>query len=290
MLFTCNDGVQLSFIRAEPQGVPVKGSSLISAPIVLIHGWSASHRSFDKVIPILQKHSSQAIFAWDARFHGDSVDPSNDASSSHHYIFRLAMDLKNFLDEILEEGQKPLLVGTSLGAAVIWAYITLFTDASLFGCVFVDQAPCQWKLSDWEHCSKGIADEEGLGNIKKALFASMEEFGVGNAECCLTKPIDPNFDKILRAETCKCNPQDLYLLMRDHAMIDWRNTLPKISVPCLNCLGTESGCFPVLGTKEVSRLIGENCTTKEFVGLNHWLYIEDPIQFVDAVTSRFNPY
>ena len=35
------------------------------------------------------------------------------------------------------------LVGTSMGAAVIWSYLELFSDARIARACFVDQAPLQ---------------------------------------------------------------------------------------------------------------------------------------------------
>jgi len=35
------------------------------------------------------------------------------------------------------------VVGTSMGAAVIWSYLELFGDARIAKAVFVDQAPLQ---------------------------------------------------------------------------------------------------------------------------------------------------
>ena len=53
-------------------------------------------------------------------------------------------------------------------------------------------------------------------------------------------------------------------------------------MPCLNLYGTESGCFPTAGCRAVGELI-PNCKNVEFEGCNHWLYLEAPEKFAQAV-------
>ena len=84
------------------------------------------------------------------------------------------------------------------------------------------------------------------------------------------------------AETLKCDPDHLARLMADHAQLDWRPVLPRITKPCLNLYGTESGCFPVEGTIAVGELIPD-CTNEAFEGCNHWLYLEKPAECVASV-------
>ena len=64
-------------------------------------------------------------------------------------------------------------------------------------------------------------------------------------------------------------------LMADHAPKDWRPLLPRITLPCLNLYGTQSGCFPPEGCEAVGTLI-PNCRSVAFEGCNHWLYLEEP--------------
>ncbi|KAL3925593.1 MAG: hypothetical protein SGPRY_003609 [Prymnesium sp.] len=261
----CNDGVALHFVECGGEE---------AQPLVLIHGWSASHRSFDNTIPQLAKHFH--VYAPDLRFHGDSDKPS-----WGFHVSRLAADLHDFLNALGIE--RPILLGTSLGCAVIWAYVELYGDVGLNKLVFVDQAPSQWKMTDWSFCSKGIYDAASLTNIQTAL-SNMNTFADGNAECCLSHQLDPNLLEVLKQETLKCDPVQLGKLMADHAQLDWRPILPRISVPCLNLYGTCSGCFPVEGCRAVGEMI-PNCKNVEFEGYNHWLYLENPDAFVTEVVA-----
>ena len=63
---------------------------------------------------------------------------------------------------------------------------------------------------------------------------------------------------------------------------DWRPVLRRVSRPCLNLYGTDSGCFPVEGTRAVGELIPD-CENVPFDGCNHWLYLEAPERFAQLV-------
>ena len=79
---TANDGTRL-FYEARGSG----------PPIVLVHGWSGSHRYFDNCIEHLHsKLSGHQIVAVDLRFHGDSDKPS-----WGFHVSRLAADLRDVI-------------------------------------------------------------------------------------------------------------------------------------------------------------------------------------------------
>jgi non-heme chloroperoxidase len=270
MPFVCaNDGVKLHYVTRGTAGTS-------APPLVLVHGWSASHRYFDNSIDLLAHRLGGQVIAVDLRFHGESDKPG-----WGFHVARLAADLRDVLTELKLE--QPVVCGTSLGAAIIWAYCELYTDASLGKMVFVDQAPSQWRFDDWPHGSKGIYDPASLAKIQAAV-KDMPGFAAGNAECCLTHSLPDELTAVLTQETLKCRPDHLGRLMADHAQLDWRPVLPRITKPCLNLYGTLSGCFPVEGTAAVGELIPD-CKNVVFEGCNHWLYLEKPDKFAACVVD-----
>jgi len=259
---TANDGVKLAYEQSGTSGPAV----------VLVHGWGASRESFTLNAAALAERC--VVYRYDQRFHGESEKPAWGLS-----VARLAADLKDFIEALQLE--KPVVVGTSLGCAVIWAYVELYGEASLGKLVFVDQAPSQWRLPDWSLGSKGIYDAASLSSIQAAV-RDLDAFADGNADCCLTKPPTAEVLALLKRETLKCVPDQLGKLMADHAPKDWRPLLRRITLPCLNLYGTDSGCFPPAGCEAVGTLI-PNCRNVAFEGLNHWLYLEDPARFNQLV-------
>lgn len=100
------------------------------------------------------------VIAYDQRFHGASDSPPHGT-----HVSRLAADLRDVLAALqLRDGVT--LVGTSMGAAVIFSYVELFGLAGLAGAVFVDQAPLQNRAHDWSLGSKGCYDAATLGNLQ----------------------------------------------------------------------------------------------------------------------------
>ena len=144
---TTNDGVKLAYEQSGTSGPAV----------VLVHGWGASRESFTLNAGALAERC--VVYRYDQRFHGESDKPAWGLS-----VARLAADLKDFIEALQLE--KPVVVGTSLGCAVVWAYVELYGEATLGKLVFVDQAPSQWRLPDWSLGSKGIYDAASLSNIQ----------------------------------------------------------------------------------------------------------------------------
>lgn len=265
---TANDGVRLHYVT---RGKAKRGV----APTVLVHGWSGSHRYFDNTIDLLAERTGSLVVALDLRFHGESDKPS-----WGFHVARLAADLRDALVSLALV--EPVVVGTSLGCAVLWSFVELFGDSAFSKLVFVDQAPSQWTFADWKYGSKGIYDAASLASIQAAVRSDMHAFAAGNAACCLTHSLPADLMATLTEETLKCDPDHLAKLMADHAQLDWRPILPRITKPCLNLYGTLSGCFPVEGTATVGELI-PHCKNVAFEGANHWLYLEEPEKFTSCV-------
>jgi len=280
--FKLSDGCSLHY---EDTGY---STSATTKTVVMCHGWSASSKSFDPVVSLIkERHQHIRVLRLDQRWHGRSS-----RTPGEHSVPLMARDLTEFIDGILmgEEGEKPVIVvGTSLGAAVIWAYIQAGKAGRLAGAAFVDQSPCQWRLSDWtEGCSKGCYDEDSLKKLKGALDKDMKEFAEGNESCCVTMKLDETLSTTLREETMLCKADDLASLMDDHARRDWRPVLKSIrNLKCVNYCGTESGVFPIAGTRAVTTLIGDDCKEVIFEGCNHWLYLEQTELFVASLAEEF---
>lgn len=263
---TTSDGVKLKFEQFGHSGPPV----------VLIHGWSASRHYFDLNTRPIARHAR--VITYDQRFHGESDKPS-----WGFHVARLAADLSELLTELELNGV--YLVGTSLGAAVIWSYIELFGEHRLAGAVFVDQAPLQNVAGDWKCGSTGCYDIASLTKLQCKLESDFAGFAADNVRFCTSKPLGEQVAKVLELETLKADPRALSLLMADHTALDWRPLLPRISIPCLNLVGRRSAVFPWWGPEAVGKMMS-SCHTVFFEDCNHWLYLEQPQSF-NLVVSDF---
>lgn len=144
--------------------------------------------------------------------------------------------------------------------------------------VFVDQAPLQNRTADWNLGSRGCYDARTLRQLQQTLATDLGAIAEGNASGCLSLPLPEDILQLLRSETMRCSGEALGALMADHTQIDWRPLLPRITIPCLNCVGGTSGVFPAEGCLEVGRAI-PNCSNVLFQRGNHWLYLEQPEEF-----------
>ncbi|GMH35507.1 hypothetical protein BSKO_03375 [Bryopsis sp. KO-2023] len=240
--------------------------------VILIHGWSGSHRYFDLNIEALSEKCQ--VYALDLRFHGDSI------KKGPHQLAQLCGDLRDFISKL--NLSDVTLVGTSMGASVIWAYIDTFKGDKISKAIFVDQAPLQNKTEDWSLGSKGCYDMETLTNLQTALRTDLGAAADDTLAACLTLPLSGELCAILKAETLKCNPDDLGELMANHTQNDWRHVMASINVPCLNVIGGTSQIFPLEGCKFVGDSI-KDCANVVFEAANHWLYLEMPDEFNSLV-------
>lgn len=94
------NGIKLEYVeQGSPSGLPV----------VLLHGWTDSWNSFERIMPLLPE--SYHVFAPSLRGHGDSDKP---ASGYHPNDF--AGDLKAFMDAVNLDSA--VFVGFSMGGVV----------------------------------------------------------------------------------------------------------------------------------------------------------------------------
>lgn len=103
-----SDGARLEFREYGRQDAAIA--------IVLLHGWVLNRRIFRPQIAGLADDDLR-IIAYDARGHGQST--ANGLTAETATVERLADDLAEFLDAVLVEGQRVVLVGHSLGGMTI---------------------------------------------------------------------------------------------------------------------------------------------------------------------------
>ena len=126
--FQTSDGVQLSWLEAG------SGQTLLMLP-----GWSQSAALFRDQFEGLSDQFH--CLALDYRGHGESE------KTDHGYrISRFAQDVQELLEH-LQLGQVTLL-GHSMGASVIWAFLDVFGSDQLSGIVIDDQSAAMTLLED----------------------------------------------------------------------------------------------------------------------------------------------
>ncbi|KAK3495376.1 Alpha/Beta hydrolase protein [Neurospora hispaniola] len=307
--------------------------------LLLLHGFSGSSDYFDRNFDELAKN--HWVVAWDMRGHGrsglvkarkgaseeeseqDNDGKENDEKKENgetsykggYHVARLATDLHNLLTFLKTSRlgfspqslpQPPLEVigvGCSIGAAILWTYIELFTDSDFFsGFIFVDQAPLQDRslFDSWDSTKahKGCYDEATMLGAQQAWNLPPEDrhaTHLGLVDECLGyrhKPLPT--DKIDEKErkkdeefftgiSAQCPSGEwLAKLIADHTRYDHREACEGISKPVLVMGGKRSGCFSLEGMEEVVKRAkkgGNEKAETSWYESGHWLFWEEAERF-----------
>ena len=262
---TTNDGAKIFFDD--------KGRA---QPIILIHGWGCSHRFFIKNTEELARNFR--VIAVDLRAHGDS-----EKVLWGHRIARYAKDIHDLIENLNLE--KVILVGWSMGAAVIWSYIELFGNEHLAGQVCVDQSPRQYYNEEWRWGQPGCYDAEALAILTVRLEYDPKGVARGLVPACFGEtPPSAKDIEFLSAEIDKCPPSVRAAIMSDHTHLDWRDLLPQIKLPTLICVGRQSKVFPWEGSAFVGEQI-PGATTVFFENSGHMPFYEEPQKFNKTIEN-----
>ncbi|KAK1782651.1 Alpha/Beta hydrolase protein [Copromyces sp. CBS 386.78] len=256
-----------------------------------------------------------------------------DTYTGGYHVARLAVDLKNMLDFIKtsrlgpdnnnnnnNSGSQPnpkppleiVAIGCSIGAAILWTYIELFTDTDFSGLIFVDQAPLQDR-SPFGSCSDG---DDGVWDATKSHKGCYDERTMLAAQAawnlppsqrhathlalvdeCLGyryEPLPTDTDDISEQErkrdedfftriSAQCPSGEwLARLIADHTRYDHREACEGITCPVLVMGGKRSGCFSLEGMEEVvkrARKGGNEKAQVSWYESGHWLFWEEADKF-----------
>jgi pimeloyl-ACP methyl ester carboxylesterase len=253
--FITNDAVSINF---HEYGLK-SGQAL-----VFVNGYSASEATWLLQIGTFAKAGFHVI-TYDHRSHGRS-DKVNYGLS----VQRLALDLKELLDFLKLE--KPILIGHSMGAAVILAFEQMFTDENLLAVITEDQAPTFLKSPDWlENRGRNLAD--------------LEQFMIDFPKTYLTKKsLDPDLKRELGKELLPFDFQLGLPLLRNVITQDWRSVLQREQVPHLFLVGLKSPIFPPEHAPAALKLTHNPLSAVvSFADCGHIPHLESPDEFDQSV-------
>ncbi len=241
--------------------------------LILLPGWSQTAAMFQHQLDGLS--DCRRVIALDHRGHGESEDVE------HGYrVSRLAMDLRSFI--LSQDHDQITLLGHSMGAAVIFAYIELFGSDGISKIILDDQ-PSALTLSEKE--SEQALAEAGAIFSFKHLGAVCTALRWGNAEETTRKMLQDMLSSSLFAEqgnrllreNLKLLRQSAAALLWDCALNDWRSLIPQIDVPVL-VIGGKASLVPWQSQQWIHHQIkGSVCEIlDEEQGGYHFSFLERP--------------
>ncbi|GKT02586.1 alpha/beta fold hydrolase [Furfurilactobacillus entadae] len=214
MFFTTSDHVRLSYTD--------EGSG---QPIVILTGFGGAKEIWHAQVPVLVAAGYRVINV-DARNQGTSQHTSKGCRISRH-----GMDLAEIIDQLAL--RNVILLGNSMGAATIFAYLSLFGDENVAAVIDVDQSPKMINEPGWSY---------GFKDVTWAEFPDYFRMPLGSATF---KHID-NDTYALVQQVAATHPFDAAInepFLFDHAFADWRDVIRQLTVPLLVIAGAKSPYF-----------------------------------------------
>ncbi|GEN95899.1 alpha/beta fold hydrolase [Pediococcus ethanolidurans] len=225
MYFKTSDEVKINY---EDEGLgPV---------IVFLTGFGGSKEIWHRQKLALIQHNYRVV----------TMDFRNQGVSQHVNwglrVSRLAADVHELC--LLLKLTEIILVGNSMGGAVVYAYLSLYSSNQIKRVVVVDQSPKMINDHDWHFGFKGLNWQNFKQRLQQPLGSST------------FKHIDDD-TFILVKKVTESHPFDSrldYELLINHAVQDWRDVLRRLSIPMLLVVGKQSPYFDYRFGFEVQKL------------------------------------
>ena len=262
--FKTNDGVSLYYtVRGEGK------------PLLMVQGWTFTAKLWEKNAEEIAKYCR--VICMDNRGHGESEKVMHS-----HSIARYAMDVKNLLDEL--DLQEVTVLGSSMGASILWSYLQLFGNYRVAKLICVDQSPCQYNDTDWKWGQNSCYDVESFIRICDRIIYDPRGAAEDMARGVLYQEASPEQIKMIADEICKCPGPVRIKIMRDHTNLDWRDFIPHITLPALVMAARKGTVFPWQGCAWAGEHI-PGAETLFFEESGHMIYWDEPEKFNAAVAE-----
>lgn len=228
-VFTTSDGAVIPF---RMQGT---GPALLIVP-----GWSQSGAMFGHQLRGLSDRFQ--VIVPDIRGQGAAPPPRGGLRMA-----RLAADLAELIADLALD--RPNLLGWSMGASVLWAYVDLFGTRQVDRFVFIDQPASLMIAQD-------MGEDERVASGAMFTFAALDQLcadlrgpdgdsvRAAFVEGMVTKTIPADLLAWIQAENARTPTNIAADLLLSHCTHDWRDVLPRIDRPSLVIAGTVSHVDP----------------------------------------------
>lgn len=258
--------MQIQVAENTPVTVTVTGTG---QPIVFLNGFGGFKEIWAAQIPAVTAWGYQAI-TWDYRGQGAS---GGDTATS---LRELAGDLHTVLNALAVHD--PILVGHSMGASVIWAFLKDYPAFPIKAVVTVDQSPKMVNTQDWWYGFRGL-DRASVHQFFQLMSRHHETL----------QGLDPAVAQPLQAAE-QAHPFFRIAaeeLLSDHLRADWRPVVEKISCPTLMISALQSPYFPD-GYADWAVKWNPQIQTQSIDGCGHDIMAEVPTAFDGALHKFLN--
>ncbi|HEY2792605.1 MAG TPA: alpha/beta hydrolase [Micromonosporaceae bacterium] len=203
------------------------------AAVMLIAGFTAAATSWVFQVEALVE-ADYRVLCLDRRSHGTSEAPPFGQRMARH-----GKDLHDVLAGL--DLDDVALIGGSMGASTIWAYVDQFGNGRVRGVLSIDQTPKMLNADGWAYGFYGYTPEMAGTLFADGVPMTGRGFTVEQAKPGMIRLLDRLGEGGALRPGLK--PETLPLL-RDHAMQDWRDVIDRVSVPVLMVAGRDSQFWP----------------------------------------------
>lgn len=241
------------------------------APIVLVHGWKASHRIWDRTIARLEHRFH--VIAYDLRGMGESEKPASTYAFDEH-----AADLDDVLDHF--DANDVTLVGWSMGCSVVLEHMRSYGER--VGRIVLVNGPV--KLVRSKDFPWSMTQDE-LDTYLRDIEQRWPEEELDFQRATFKEPVDHVVNWIL--EIALQTPLDVVLkTVRAQAFLDHRDVVRRLSVPVLAVYGRHDPYYPV----ELARWIAESAPDGHAAIMEnsaHFPFLEPDTEAFNELVARF---
>jgi pimeloyl-ACP methyl ester carboxylesterase len=249
-------GVRLNYVeRGDPRGIPV----------VLLHGYSDSRRSYDRILPLLP--ASFRVFAVTHRGHGDSSKPDTGYTPAD-----FAADLAAFLDAV--QIDSAVIVGHSMGSSVAQRFAIDHPSRTralvLEGAFF--PSPHNQAVREFYDTVRTFTDP-----IDQKVVREFQQ-------STLTRPVPVEFFETIVSESLQLPARVWKAALEPYLTTDFSDRLAEIAVPTLLIWGDRDGFTLQAEQEALNRAIGGS-RLMTYRGTGHCPHWEEPERYAADVTA-----
>jgi pimeloyl-ACP methyl ester carboxylesterase len=248
-------------------------------PVVLIHGWPLSGEAFSAQIPALQQ-AGYRVITYDRRGFGRSDKPR-----TGYTYDTLTEDLHSLLEQL--ELTDVTLVGFSMGGGEVARYFTRYGAERLRSVVFASAVPPY--MMQTEDNPDGPLTKEAAEGMTKALTEDESAFYEGFTTDFFSVNGQLKVTEAQRQEalalTAQADKKAALACMEAFGTTDFRDDLPKITVPTLVLHGDGDATVPFEGSgrRTHAALIGSELQVIE--GAPHGCNVSHPDEWNSALIT-----
>lgn len=245
--------------------------------ILFLHGWACHSGFFDRQIEVLG--TGFRAIAVDLPGHGQS------RTSGIGLTIEEAADACHELIAARKLGPV-LLVGWSMGALVAWSMLERHGEDDIAGLAVVDMTPKVLNDTGWNLGVRDGLDRQRSDRFAGNLAASWSRIPAKIAASLFAQGVTPDQCLLDYAaqEIGQGDPRALAAMWRSLAAQDFREFLPRMTVPTLILRGGQSRLYgPDVAEWERGRVADASVVSLE--GAGHAPHLEQPDAFNAAIRS-----